>query len=164
MGPVHSETWVMKAFIFATVLAVAAAIPLEDTEEVKAAKAEFAKAFAAAEAGEHAALRPAPVATAYLAEEPEVAEATATFMKVFDAYKAGEIPLPVAPVHEVAPVAVAAPYWNNYYGAIPAYAHAGYAGYPYAGAYAHPYLHGIHGYHGYPYALPTVAVAPAKAE
>merc|ERR1712061_136001 len=173
MGPVHSETIIMKAFIFATVLAIAAAIPLEDTEEVKAAKAEFAKAFAAAEAGEHAALRPAPVATAYLAEEPEVAEATAAFMKVFDAYKAGEIPLPVAPVHEgapvvatpaVAPVAVAAPYWNNYYGAIPAYAHAGYAGYPYAGAYAHPYLHGIHGYHGYPYALPTVAVAPAKAE
>ena len=92
--------------IFATVLAVAAAIPLEDTEEVKAAKAEFAKAFAAAEAGEHAALRPAPVATAYLAEEPEVAEATAAFMKVFDAYKAGEIPLPVAPVHEVAPVCI----------------------------------------------------------
>merc|ERR1712079_347675 len=103
-APVHSEIIIMKAFIFATVLAVAAAIPLEDTEEVKAAKAEFAKAFAAAEAGEHAALRPAPVATAYLAEEPEVAEATAAFMKVFDAYKAGEIPLPVAPVHEAAPL------------------------------------------------------------
>merc|ERR1712061_518828 len=165
MGPVHSETIIMKAFIFATVLAVAAAIPLEDTEEAKAAKAEFAKAFAAAEAGEHAALRPAPVATAYLAEEPEVAEATAAFMKVFDAYKAGEIPLPVAPVHEVkpvvaapavAPVAVAAPYWNNYYGGYP-YAHAGYpyahAGYPYAHA-AYPYAHtGYAGYYGgFPYA------------
>merc|ERR1739848_123411 len=110
----------------------------------------------------------------YLAEEPEVAEATAAFMKVFDAYKAGEIPLPVAPVHEikpvvatpaVAPVAVAAPYWNNYpYAGIPAYAHAGYAGYPYAGAYAGAYAHPYLGLHGYPYALPTVAVAPAKAE
>merc|ERR1711884_114010 len=126
MGPVHSEIIIMKAFIFATVLAVAAAVPLEDTEEVKAAKAEFAAAFAAAEAGEHAALRPAAVATAYLADLPDVAEAKAAFQAVFDKYAAGEVALPVA-----------APYWNNYYGGYP-YAHAGYpyahAGYPYAHA------------------------------
>jgi len=210
---VHSEIIIMKAFIFATVLAVAAAVPLEDTEEVKAAKAEFAAKFAAAEAGELADLQAAqiptayladledvtkakeefmavfnaykageiplpvapvhevaPVQNAYLADVPEVTEAKAAFMKVFNAYKAGEIPLPEAPVHEVkpvvatpavAPVAVAAPYWNNYYGAYPAYAHAAYAGayaYPGAYAYAHPYA----AYHGLGYALPTVTVAKAE--
>merc|ERR1711993_162166 len=102
-APVHSEIIIMKAFIFATVLAVAAAIPIEDTEEVKAAKAEFATAFAAAEAGEHA-----PLATAYLADLPEVAEAKDASRVVFDKYAAGEVALPVAPIHDVAPV-VAAP-------------------------------------------------------
>merc|ERR1711910_308189 len=103
-----------------------------------------------AEAGEHAALRPAAVASAYLADLPDVAEAKAAFQAVFDKYAAGEVALPVAPVHEVAPVvaapavapvAVAAPYWNNYYGGYP-YAHAGYAhaGYAHAG-YAHPYAY-----------------------
>jgi hypothetical protein len=44
----------------------------------------------------------------------------------------------------IAPVAVAAPYYNNYYGAYP-YAH---AGYPYAHA-AYPYAHaGYAGYYG----------------
>merc|ERR1711963_1058978 len=107
-APVHSEIIIMKAFIFATVLAVAAAVPIEDTEEVKAAKAEFAAAFAAAEAGEHAALAPAAVATAYLADLPEVAEAKDAFRVVFDKYANGEVALPVAPVHEVAPVAAPA--------------------------------------------------------
>merc|ERR1711893_521203 len=87
-APVHSEIIIMKAFIFATVLAVAAAVPIEDTEEVKAAKAEFAAAFA----------------TAYLADLPEVAEAKDAFRVVFDKYANGEVALPVAPVHEVAPV------------------------------------------------------------
>merc|ERR1712079_192185 len=135
-------------------------------DEVKAAKAEFAVAFAAAEAGEHIALRPAAVASAYLDDDADVAEAKAAFQAVFDKYAAGEVALPVAPVHEVAPVetvpavapvAVAAPYWNNYYGAYP-YAHAGYA---HAG-YAHTGYAGYYG--GFPYALPAVAVAPAKAE
>merc|ERR1712008_328168 len=148
MGPVHSEIIIMKASIFATVLAA-----------------------------------PAAVATAYLADLPEVAEAKDAFRVVFDKYAAGEVALPVAPVHDVAPVVaapvaiaapVAAPYWP---GAYP-YAHTAYAGhygypyahaaYPYAHA-AHPYAHagyaGYAGYYGaYPYALPTVAVAPAKAE
>merc|ERR1711997_1062754 len=146
---------------------------IEDTEEVKAAKAEFATAFAAAEAGEHAALAPAPVATAYLADLPEVTEAKDAFRVVFDKYAAGEIPLPVAPVHEVKPVVaapvaapvaiaapVAAPYWP---GAFP-YAHTAYAGH-YGYPYAHAGYAGYAGYYGaYTYALPTVAVAPAKAE
>ena len=44
------------------------------------------------------------MANVYLADLPEVTEAKVAFKKVFDAYKAGEIPLPVAPVHEVKPV------------------------------------------------------------
>ena len=87
-------------------MAVAAAVPLEDTEEVKAAKAEFAAKFAAAEAGELADLQAAQIPTAYLADLEDVTKAKEEFMAVFNAYKAGEIPLPVAPVHEVAPVSV----------------------------------------------------------
>merc|ERR1712223_395817 len=88
---VRSEIIIMKAFIFATILAVATAIPIEDTDEVKAAKAEHAAAHAEAEAralGE-------PVATAYLADLPEVAEAKAAFQAVFDKYAAGEVALPM---------------------------------------------------------------------
>merc|ERR1719148_399514 len=97
----------MKAFIFASFLAVAAAIPLEDTAEVLAAKA----VFAAAEAGEHAGLATVQGPTAYLADLPEVAEAKAAHALAFNAYTAGTVALPVAPVftgvqpaHVVAPV------------------------------------------------------------
>merc|ERR1712217_385254 len=141
---VHSEIIIMKAFIFATVLAVATAIPIEDTDEVKAAKAEHAAAHAEANArvlGE-------AVASAYLADLPEVVEAKAAFQAVFDKYAAGEVALPVAPVHEVPAVVAPATVAPYAYAAYP-FAH----GYPYAGYYG-----------GYPYALPTVAVAPAKAE
>merc|ERR1711935_50631 len=89
-APVHSEIIIMKAFIFATVLAVAAAIPIEDTDHVKAAKVEFSAAFKAAQAGEHAKLAPAPVATAYLADLPEVSDARDAFRAVYDMYAAGE--------------------------------------------------------------------------
>merc|ERR1712180_147161 len=154
MGPVRSEIIIMKALIFATILAVATAIPIEDTDEVKAAKAEHAAAHAEAEAralGE-------PVATAYLADLPEVAEAKAAFQAVFDKYAAGEVALPVAPVHEVpaapavAPVAVAAPYWNAAY----PYAAAAYTGYAgYAGYYGYPY-----GYYGKAAACVNAANVP----
>merc|ERR1712110_1310025 len=171
-APVHSEIIIMKAFIFATILAAATAIPIEDTEEVKAAKAEHAAAHADAETR-------LPVATAYLADLPEVSDARDAFRVVYDKYAAGDVAHPVAPVHEVAPivttkaiapVTVAASYWNNYYGAYP-YTHTAYAGFPYAHTgypYAHtayPYAHaGYAGYYGaYPYALSTVAVAPTKA-
>merc|ERR1711935_326201 len=184
---VHSEIIIiMKAFIFASFLAVAAAIPLEDTAEVLAAKAVFNAAFAAAEAGEHAGLATVQGPTAYLADLPEVAEAKAAHALAFNAYTAGTVALPVAPVFTgvqpahvvapvvatpaVAPVAVAYggyPYAHHYgaYGAHPAYAHAAYAGayagYPYAGAYGAYGGYGGYGYGGYPYALP---VAAAKAE
>merc|ERR1712161_136214 len=159
MGPVHSEIIIiMKAFIFASFLAVAAA-----------------------EAGEHAGLATVQGPTAYLADLPEVAEAKAAHALAFNAYTAGTVALPVAPVftgvqpaHVVAPVvatpavAIAAyPYAHHYgaYGARPAYAHAAYAGayagYPYAGAYGAYGGYGGYGYGGYPYALP---VAAAKAE
>merc|ERR1711881_733286 len=101
---VHSWTIIMKAFIFATLLAVATAIPLEDTAEVKAAKEAFMAAFAAAEAGEHAALAPVQGAAAYLADAADVADAKAAFKTTFDLYANGEVALPVAPVHTVTPV------------------------------------------------------------
>ena len=91
-------------------MAVATAIPIEDTDEVKAAKAEHAAAHAEAEAralGE-------PVATAYLADLPEVAEAKAAFQAVFDKYAAGEVALPVAPVHEVPAVSILTHYPTCY--------------------------------------------------
>ena len=87
--------------IFATLVALASASPIEDTPEVAAAKAEFQAAFDAATAGEHAALAPAPVATAYLADAPDVAEAKAAFMKTFEDVEAGKVALPVAPVAPV---------------------------------------------------------------
>ena len=73
--------------IFTTVLAVAASVPLEDTVEVKVAKAEFSKAFARAQAGKHAELAPSPT---YLADLPEVAQARDEFRAVWDMYAAGE--------------------------------------------------------------------------
>merc|ERR1712223_186591 len=170
MGPVHSwNSIIMKAFIFATLLAVAVAVPLEDTAEVKAAKEAFAKAFAAAEAGDHADLAPVQGPTAYLADLADVAEAKAVFQATFDQFANGEVALPVAPVHTVTPVVnalpapVAAPvlaaphYYNGYYG-YPGYA--GYAGHL-GGYYGHPYAHG--GYAGYPFGYPVVAPAPAAA-
>merc|ERR1711892_1133880 len=52
----------MYTLILASFLAVATTLPIEDTPEVVAAKAEFSAAFAAAEKGEPAALAPAPAA------------------------------------------------------------------------------------------------------
>merc|ERR1712001_131796 len=116
-------TLIMKAFIFATLLALATASPIEDTPEVAAAKAEFQKAFDAAVAGEHAGLMVTDGRTiitdgrvqgptAYLADDAAVAEAKAAFKAAFDAAAAGEHAalapkpveaLPVAPVAPVSP-------------------------------------------------------------
>jgi len=82
---------------------VASAMAIEDTPEVVAAKADFAAAFAAAEAGEHIALRPAPVATAYLDDVAAVAEAKAAFKAAFDAAP----PAPVASAYLADDAAVA---------------------------------------------------------
>merc|ERR1712098_951024 len=130
---------------------MAAAAPIEDTPEVAEAKATFKAAFDAAEAGEHAALRPdalhpvnndvqAPqIASAYLDDVEEVAAAKAEFQAAFDDAAAG------FPIHGL-----------------------GYAGIPYAAGLVH---HGLAyntiGYHGlgFPYAgLPVVAAAAPAAE
>merc|ERR1711935_614863 len=153
---VHSEIIIMKAFIFATVLAVAAAVPIEDTEGVKAAKVTFNAALAA-------------VASAYIDDAADVAEAKAAFQAVFDKYATGAVALPVAPVHEVpavvapalAPVAIAAPVAPYWHGAYP-YAH---AGYPYAHA-GYPYAHAAYagaGWAGYPHGFYGKAAACVNA-
>merc|ERR1739838_160110 len=76
----------MYKLIIASLLAVATALPIEDTAEVAEAKAVFNAAFAAADAGEHAALAPvnadaqaAQIAAEYLADAEEVAAAKAAF-------------------------------------------------------------------------------------
>ena len=53
---------------------------IEDTLEVKQAKADFEKAFEAAKAGKHATLAPKPIASAYLADDVDVVLAKARSM------------------------------------------------------------------------------------
>merc|ERR1711931_116433 len=113
----QSQTQHKMKFLIALCL-VASAMAIEDTAEVAAAKAAHAAAFAAAEAGEHAALAPA-----------DVAAAKAAFMAAFDsAEKIAALPAPY--------------FYNGYYGGAFPYAGYGYAGYPYAGyGYAgYPYV------------------------
>merc|ERR1712198_700771 len=69
----------MKFLSTLCLAASASAMALEDTADVKAAKA-----------GEHAALAPAPVASAYLADAADVAAAKADFAAAFAAAEAGE--------------------------------------------------------------------------
>merc|ERR1712112_510418 len=162
-------------------LAIAAAVPIEDTPEVAEAKAAFNAAFAAAEAGEHAALRPdalhpvnndvqAPqIASVYLDD----AEDVAAFQAAFDDAAAGGLaakqapapvhvipapaPLPAAPapvVAAAAPVLATQPFTGGF----PIHG-LGYAGLPYTGL-------GL-GYNGlgFPYAgLPVLPAAPAAEE
>merc|ERR1711936_929660 len=148
----------MYKLVLCSFLALAAAAPLEDTAEVAAAKEAFNAAFAAAEAGEHAALRPdalhpvntdvqAPqIAASYLDDIEDVAAAKAAFLAAFDDAAAGglaakQAPAPVHVLPEPAPL-VAAPV------AAPAIAYAGlhHAAYPYAINHL-----GYAGYTGYPY-------------
>merc|ERR1712020_83897 len=181
----HSEdsldiTNTMYKLLIASVLAAATALPIEDTAEVQEAKAVFNAAFAAAEAGEHAALAPvnadtqaAQIATAYIADTEDVAAAKAAFTAAFDDAAAGGLAAKQAPapVHEIpapaplvaAPV-VAAPaiaYAGLHHATYPyAINHLGYAGY--AGYAGFPYHAGVV---GYPYAgLPLVAAAAPAAE
>merc|ERR1711936_500971 len=90
-------------------------LPIEDTEEVAAAKAEFAELFAAAETGEHAALAPvnndvqaSQVPAEYLEDTEDVAAAKAAFNEAFEEAKSGGLAAKQAPapVHvEADPVA-----------------------------------------------------------
>merc|ERR1712080_229542 len=86
-------------------------LPIEDTEEVAAAKAEFAELFAAAEAGDHAALAPvnsdvqaSQIPASYIEDTAEVAAAKAIFNEAFEEAKSGGLAAKQAPapVHLVA--------------------------------------------------------------
>merc|ERR1712083_554262 len=109
----------MYPLVIVSLLAAATSLPIEDTADVAAAKAEFNAAFAAAEAGDHAALAPvnsdtqaAQIAAEYLADAEEVAAARAAFQAAFDDAVAGGLAAKQepAPVHEIpAPAPLAAP-------------------------------------------------------
>merc|ERR1712018_474925 len=166
VGP-DSNLSTMKFFILACVLATAAAI--EDTADVKEAKAMFYNAFEEAKMGAHAKKMVfdgrVQGESEYLAYDAAVAAAKADFMKYFDARKAG-IPATPGALEPIQYAAVAAPalYSNAIYN---------YAAYPYSyGAY--PYAYNNWGYSGLnPYyyaknyiaapltyaAYPTVAIA-----
>merc|ERR1712121_467051 len=138
---------------------VASAMALEDSADVKAAKASFNAAFKAAQVGAHASLAPVQGPVAYLADSADVAAAKADFAAAFAAAEAGEhaalAPKPVEALPAPALPAYAAPFYNGFYNGV--YHHAaGYYGgyYPYAGFGAYPYA-----FAPYPY-----AVAPAKEE
>merc|ERR1719348_2158841 len=75
--------------ILSCLVALSYPLPIEDTPEVAAAKAEFAAAFAAAEKGEHAALAPvnndvqAPAPVHVIPEPAALAAAPATALPAF---------------------------------------------------------------------------------
>merc|ERR1711937_853236 len=144
----------MNTLVLASVLAFASALPIEDTPEVAAAKAEFAAAFAAAEAGEHAALAPvntdvqAPAPVHVIPEPVVLAAAPATALPA--------TPYGVTALNAAYPYTLGLPAGIPYAG-LPA--GLPYAGLPYSGL---PYSGLPLG--GYPYAgLPLVA-APAEAK
>merc|ERR1712121_155155 len=129
---------------------VASAMALEDSADVKAAKASFNAAFKAAQVGAHASLAPVQGPVAYLADSADVAAAKADFAAAFAAAEAGEhaalAPKPVEPLALPALPAYAAPFYGGYYGGY-------YNGfYPYAHGAAYPYAYG-----GYPYAFAPYA-------
>merc|ERR1712018_1087298 len=147
VGP-DSNLSSMKFFILTCVLATAAAI--EDTADVKEAKAMFYNAFEEAKMGAHAKKMVfdgrVQGESEYLADDAAVAAAKADFMKYFDARKAGTPATPGAlePIQYAAPVAAPALYSNAIYnyGAYPyAYNNWGYSGlnpYYYTNTYAAP--------------------------
>merc|ERR1712184_30161 len=175
---------------FAVCLSAVAALPLEDTAEVKAAKDAFATVYKTVEAGEHINLMPvnndvqAPqIANAYLDDTMDVAEAKEAFMAAFRNVEAGGLEAMQAP----APVAVynTLPYhhmaYNNF-----AYNHVVPATYAVPrvavpasytvqvpkvtvpATYAVPHTYG-YGYptvyaHGFPYVMPAVQAAEKVEE
>merc|ERR1711892_1585464 len=146
----------MNSLILASFLAVATALPIEDTPEVAAAKAEFSAAFAAAEKGEYAALAPvntdvqAPAPVHVIPEPAALAAAPAAFPYGVTALNAA-YPYSLG-LHAGLPAA-GIPYAGLPYAGLPA------AGLPYAGL---PYT-GLP-FAGYPYAGLPVVAAPAEAK
>merc|ERR1711955_67608 len=159
------HTHIKMKFLSALFLAASAAA-IEDTADVKAAKASFNTAFEAAKAGAHAGLAPVQGPTAYLADAADVAAAKADFAASFAAAEAGEhaalapkpveaLPVPAAAV--VPAYAAAAPFYNGYYGGF----YNGY--YPHHAAYNYAGYHPYAAYGAYPYAFaPYHYVKPAE--
>merc|ERR1711892_935582 len=161
----------MNPLILASFLAVASALPIEDTPEVAAAKAEFSSAFAAAEKGEHAALAPVntdvqgPAPVHVIPEPAALVAAPAAFSYGVTALNAA---YPYSLGLPAGLYAAGLPYSGLPYAGLPAAGHpyAGltavglpYAGLPYAGL---PY-NGLP-LAGYPYAGLPVVAAPAEAK
>jgi hypothetical protein len=153
-------------------VAAAVAVPIDDTEEVAAAKAQFQAAFDSAAAGGLAAAQAPQIAAEYLADNEDVREAKAAFYAAFDDATAGglaakQAPAPQhvipAPAPLVAPLSYAMPYayaagMPYTYAAGMPYTYA--AGMPYTYAAGMPYAYAA----GMPYAyagLPVVQVAAA---
>merc|ERR1712128_139799 len=157
----------MNSLILASFLAVATALPIEDTPEVAAAKAEFSAAFAAAEKGEHAALAPVNTdvqAPAPVHVIPELVALAAAPAAALSAFPYGVTALNAAYPYSLGlPAGLPAaglPYASLPYAGLPA-AGLPYAGLPYAGL---PY-NGLplagYPYAGYSYAGLPVVAAPA---
>merc|ERR1712055_186483 len=155
--------------VFISFLACASSLPIEDTPEVAAAKADFSAAFATAEAGEHIALRPvnndvqAPqIASAYLDDIEDVAAAPLHVLP--EPAPLAAAPVVAAPTFATNVLGYAGIPYNNglgYYGGYPTlgYPYAGLGHLPYAGLGHLPYA----GLGHYPYAgLPIVAAPAAK--
>merc|ERR1712106_173819 len=146
----------MYTLILASLLAVATCLPIEDTPEVAAAKAEFSAAFAAAEKGEHAALAPvntdiqAPAPVHVIPEPAALAAAPVAALPAF--------PYGVTALNAAYPYSLGLPAGGLHAAGLP-YAGLPYAGLPYAGL---PYS-GLP-LAGYPYAGLPVVAAPAEAK
>ena len=101
----------------AVCLSVAAALPLEDTPDVAAAKEAFATVYKSVEAGDHINLRPVnndvqakQIPNMYLDDTADVTAAKEAFMAEFRSVEAGglmakQAPAPVAAMPKVAEVA-----------------------------------------------------------
>merc|ERR1711892_623596 len=150
----------MYTLILTSLLALATALPIKDTPEVAAARAEFSAAFAAAEKGEHAALAPVNTdvqAPAHvLPELAALAAAPSAFSYGVTALNAG-YPYSLGLPNAGLPYA-GLPHAGLPYNGLPA-AGLPYAGHPYAGL---PYT-GLP-LAGYPYAGLPVVAAPAEAK
>merc|ERR1711936_971348 len=111
MGTPKNPGGIMLFRLVLISLTLVHSLPIEDTEEVAAAKAEFAELFAAAEAGDHAALAPVnsdvqatQIPAAYIEDTEDVAAAKAAFNEAFEEAKSGGLAAKQAPapVHVVA--------------------------------------------------------------
>merc|ERR1712198_322813 len=110
MGTPKNPGGIMVFTLVLISLTLVYSLPIEDTEEVAAAKAEFAELFSAAEAGDHAALAPVnrdvqatQIPAAYIEDTEDVAAAKAAFHEAFEEAESGGLAAKQepAPVHIV---------------------------------------------------------------